>query len=310
MKISVVVPVYGCPEALQPLCSRVIATVNRIGCEYEIILVNDGCPRGSWGIIEKLCETNNKIIGVNLSRNFGQINATNAGLELSTGDYVVLMDCDLQDPPEAIEDLFLEISKGYDIVFAARKDRKDKGIVKATSRLFYKIYNHSVEGHFDPDIANYCMVRRYIVDMYCQIPEHDKAYTVLLSWMGFKTSTLSIVGEERAEGKSSYNLGKKINMAIDMLTSQSNKPLISLVKIGAVIDVIAVVYLVVQLAIFFVEGDTPSGWMSLTAIVILLGGIQLMALGVIGIYIGKMFNELKNRQPYYIQEIINQDRND
>lgn len=305
MKMSVVVPVYGCPEALHPLHERLCNTLSRITEDYEIILVNDGCPKGSWNRVAEICNRDKHVIGINLSRNFGQVNATNAGLEYASGDYVVLMDCDLQDRPEAILDLYEEAEKGFDIVFAARKDRKDNWFVKFCSKTFYSIYNHMVEGNFNPDIANFCIVRKKIVDEYCAIPEHNKAYTTILSWMGYRTSVLEIEGEERLEGKSSYNFSKRLVLAIDMLTFQSNKPLYFFIKLGVAIGIFAVLYILYQLGIYFVVGGAPSGWMSLIAVVSLLGGIQLVSIGVIGIYIGNIFNETKNRKSYYVQEILN-----
>ena len=310
MKVSVVVPVYGCPEALQPLHERLTDVLNRITKDYEIILVNDGCPKGSWSGIENICKEDKYVIGINLSRNFGQVNATNAGLEYASGDYVVLMDCDLQDRPEAIWDLYEEIEKGYDIVFGARKERKDNWFVKFCSKTFYYIYNRMVEGNFNPDIANFCIVKKRVVDEYNALPEHNKAYTTILSWMGYRTSILELEAEERLEGKSSYNFSKRLALAIDMLTFQSNKPLYFFIKLGVAIGVLAVIYICYQLGIYFVVGGAPSGWMSLIAVVSLLGGIQLVSIGVIGIYIGNIFNETKNRKSYFVQEILNERENE
>lgn len=306
MKMSVVVPVYGCPEALKPLHERLVATLCRITKEYEIILVNDGCPKDSWSEVVKLCKEDKHVIGMNLSRNFGQVNATNAGLEYASGDYVALMDCDLQDRPEALRDLYEEIEKGYDIVFAARKERKDNWFVKFCSKIFYSVYNHMVEGNFNPDIANFCIVRKKVVDEYCALSEHNKAYTTILSWMGYRTSVLEIEGDERLEGKSSYNFSRRLALAVDMLTFQSNKPLYFFIKLGSAIGVFAVLYIIYQMCNYFLIGGAPSGWMSLIAVVSLLGGIQLVSIGVIGIYIGNIFNETKNRKSYYVQEILNE----
>lgn len=306
MKISVVVPVYGCPGAVEPLYQRLTDTLVQITDEYEIILVNDGCPKNSWSKVEKVCKTDRKVVGINLSRNFGQINATNAGIEYSTGEYVILMDCDLQDPPEAILQMYSEIQKGYDIVYVGRKNRKDNPIVKFLSRQFYNVYNYMVEGNYNPAIGNFCIVRRKVVDEYCALPEHKKSFTTILSWMGYRSTVVMIEAEERLEGKSSYNLGKKISLAIDMITFQSNKPLLFFIKFGLIIGVLAVLYIIYQFIIYFAVGGAPSGWMSIIAVVSLLGGIQLVSMGVIGIYIGNIFNETKNRKSYFIQEILNE----
>ncbi len=306
MDISVVVPVYGCPEALNPLCERIIATMAKLKKSYEIVLVNDGCPNGSWKIIEEICQKNKKVVGINLSRNFGQIHSTNAGIAHTRGDYVVLMDCDLQDPPEGIEKLLEEIEKGYDIVFAKRKNRKDGFLAKALSKAFYSVYNHFVDGYFDGDIANFCIVRRRIVDEYNSIEDQNKSFTTTLSWMGYKVSTIEIESEERFEGHSSYTLSKKINLAIDMITSQSNKPLKALMLFGFVMVVISVLYIIYKVVSYFLGNDAPLGWTSLFAAILLVGGIQIISIGGVGIYVGNIFNQTKGMPEYLIQEIINE----
>lgn len=305
MKISVVIPVYGCPEALRPLHERLVNTLKKITEDYEIILVNDACPKDSWSVLQEICAKDKNVVGINLSRNFGQKNATNAGIEYSTGDYVVLMDCDLQDKPEAIEELYHKIQEGYDIVYVARQERKDNFFVKFCSKMFYKVYNYMVEGHFDSDIANYSMVRRQVVDEYCKLPEHNKDFVTILSWMGYRSTIIRVESDKRAEGKSSYNMRRKINLALDMITFQSNKPLHFFIKLGMGIGFFALCYLVYQVAMYFVDGTAPMGWTSTIAIVSLIGGLQLVSLGVIGIYIGNIFNETKNRKSYFIQEILN-----
>ena len=270
MKISVVVPVYGCPAAVKPLHERIKNTLLQITSDYEIILVNDGCPKNSWKEIQAVCSEDRRVIGMNLSRNFGQVNATNAGLEYASGE-----------------------------------NRKDNFFVKFCSRTFYNLYNYIVEGHYNPDVGNYCMVRKKIVEEYCAMPEHNKSFTTILSWMGYRTSTIKVEAEKRLEGKSSYNFKKRLDLAIDMLTFQSNKPLYFFIKIGLLTGTVALFYILYQVITFFTQGDVPEGWTSLVAIVCLIGSIQLVSMGVIGVYIGNIFNETKHRQSYFIQEILN-----
>lgn len=303
--ISVVIPVYGCPQAIKPLCDRLLVTLEKITNNYEIILVNDGCPKNSWVNIMDVCNENNKIIGINLSRNFGQIHATNAGLNMSNGEYVVVIDCDLQDPPEAIELIYKQIKRGYDIVFVKRRDRKDNPITLILSKMFYKIYNHFVEGYYDGDIGNYCIVKRKIVDEYNAIKDQNKSFTTVLSWMGYKTTIVEIKGEERFEGKSSYNLSRKINLAIDMITSQSNKPLKLMVKLGISIAFFSFIYILHRVIIYFVSSNMPEGWTTMVAAIFLMGGIILICLGILGIYIGNIFNQTKDKPEYLIADMIN-----
>ncbi len=305
MKISVVVPVYGCPDALVPLHERLVLVLSKICDSYEIILVNDCCPKGSWNIIKKICAEDKNVVGINLSRNFGQIHATNAGINISKGDYVVLMDCDLQDRPEGILDLYQEIEKGHDIVFAKRMDRKDGKLTLLLSSLFYKVYNYFVDGYYDKDIGNFCIVKRQIVDEYNKIRDNNRSFTTVLSWMGYDTSYVEIESDERYEGKSSYNFKKKMDLAIDMLTSQSNKPLRAIIELGLFIAMLSFIYLMSQVIMYFVVDDIPEGWTSMIASIFLVGGIILICLGGVGIYIGNIFNQTKGLPDYLIMESIN-----
>lgn len=305
MKISVVVPVYGCPEALVPLHERLVLVLSKICDSYEIILVNDCCPKGSWNIIKKICAEDRNVVGINLSRNFGQIHATNAGINISEGDYVVLMDCDLQDRPEGILELYQEIEKGRDIVFAKRKDRKDGKLTLLLSSLFYKVYNYFVDGYYDKDIGNFCIVKRHIVDEYNKIKDNNRSFTTVLSWMGYDTSYVEIESDERYEGKSSYNFKKKMDLAIDMLTSQSNKPLKAIIELGLFIAMLSFIYLMSQVIMYFVVDDILEGWTSMIASIFLVGGIVLICLGGVGIYIGNIFNQTKGLPDYLIMESIN-----
>ena len=310
MDISVVIPVYGCPEAVDPLCERLTKTLTSIVSSYEVILVNDGCPKGSWYEIKKAVNKYQNIKGINLSRNFGQIHATNAGINVTSGDYVVLMDCDLQDKPEGIVDLYNEIKKGKDIVFVKRKDRKDNPITIFFSKMFYRVYNHFVDGYYDADISNFSIATRKIVDEYKKIGDNNKTYITMLCWMGYNSSIIEIEGEERYEGKSSYNFSKKINLAIDMITSQSNKPLKTMIKIGLSIVFLSFVYIAYKIILYFITKDVPEGWTSMIASVFMMGGVTLICLGVVGIYVGNIFTQTKNVPEYFIDEIIEGEIND
>ena len=306
--ISVVIPVYGCPEAVKPLYERLKTTLEQLVESFEIIMVNDSCPKGSWNEIRKICNDDNRVVGVNLSRNFGQIHATNAGISISDGKYLVLMDCDLQDRPEGITDLYTEINKGYDIVFAKRKNRKDSFIVKLLSKMFYKVYNYFVDGYYDGDIGNFCIVKRKIVEEYINIEDYNKSFTTTLAWMGYNVSVIEIESEERYEGNSSYTLNKKINLAIDMITSQSNKPLKTLMMYGAILVGISIVYIIYKSISNLFGNETPDGWTSLFAAILFIGGIQIISIGGVGIYVGNIFNQTKGRPEYLIKEVLNSQR--
>lgn len=303
--ISVVIPVYGCPGALHDLHKRLVETLKKITERYEIILVNDACPYHSWEIIKKICDEDKNVIGVNLSRNFGQIKAITAGLDMSRGEYVVVMDCDLQDRPEGIIELYEKLQEGYDVVFARRKNRKDKAVTKFLSRAFYGVLNYFSDGNYDASICNFNISRRIVIDNYCKMREQNRAFTIFLKWLGFESTVIDVEHDKRAEGKSSYNIRKKLKMATSFITAQSNKPLYMSIYIGMFFALFSLGLIIYCLVNYFTAGDIPSGWTSVFISVYLLGGIILMVLGMIGIYIGNIFEESKGRPLYVIKEKIN-----
>lgn len=308
MDISVVIPVYGCKGALKPLHERLTTTLQKITNNYEIILVNDACPQNSWEEIEKICKEDKKVKGINLARNFGQIKAITAGLDISKGEYVVVMDCDLQDRPEGILELYSKLQEGYDIVFARRLNRKDNVITKTLSKAFYKVYNYFSDGNYDASICNFNISRRIVIDNYCKMREQNRAFTIFLKWLGFKSTVIDVEHDKRAEGKSSYNLKKKIKMAVSFITSQSNKPLYFSIYIGMISALFALIAVIYCLCNYFIAGNIPNGWTSVFISIYLMGGILLMVLGMIGIYIGNIFEEAKHRPLYVIREILNEDK--
>lgn len=310
MKLSVVVPVYGCPEAVLPLCQRVAATARRITEDYEIILVDDACPRGSWIEVEKACARNKNVIGIEMARNFGQIRAITAGLDYTRGDWVVVMDCDLQDRPEGILDLYNKAREGYDVVFARRKDRKDTRLVKWLSERFYKVYGYFTDGNYDNSICNFSISRREVIDQYCRMREQNRAYTLFLKWIGFKQTAIDIEADERYAGKSSYNFRRKINMAAQFITAQSNKPLFLSIRVGMLLAILSFLFIIWQILKYFITGNVPSGWTSTIVSLYFLGGIMLVFMGVLGIYIGYVFNEVKQRPLYIVRDVVNRDRID
>ena len=310
MDISVVIPVYGCRAALPELHRRLCESLKQIVDTFEIILVDDCCPQNSWEEIKKLCEKDKRVVGMHMSRNFGQIKAITAGLDKSRGDWIVVMDCDLQDRPESIIELYNKAQEGYDVVFAKREGRVDSAITKFLSRSFYKVYDYFTDGTFDSSICNFSISKRKVIDAYCRMREQNRAYTMFIRWLGFNQTAINLKADARYEGESSYNMKKKLKMAFEIITSQSNKPLMISVKAGFAIAVIALIYIIYVIVRALVVGDTLAGWPSLIGSVYLMGGILLCALGVVGIYVGNIFNEAKNRPIYVISECINGEEED
>ena len=305
MDISVVIPVYGCREAVPELYKRLVATLEAAGKSFEIIMVDDHCPQGSWEEIEKLCAKDNRVVGIKLSRNFGQMRAITAGLEKSVGDLVTVMDCDLQDRPEFLP-LFLDkIDEGYDIVYSKRKDRKDTFIVKALSRSFYAVYNKLSDMKYDFEVGNYSIAKRKVVDAFLEMKEQNRDYIMFLMWLGYNDTTIELESDERFAGKSSYTFSKKVNLAVSLITAQSNKPLFIAVKLGFILSFAAFLFLIYLVIRNYTLKDLDIGWPSVIASIYMMGGLMLSALGIVGIYIGNIFSESKGRPIYVIDEILN-----
>ncbi len=305
MKISVVIPVYGCREALKELHKRLTKTLVSITNNYEIIFVNDNCPQKSIEVIKEICEKDKKVVGIDLSRNFGQMKAILAGLDYSSGEWVVVMDCDLQDRPEEIPNLYKKAQEGYDIVFARRAKRKDSFFKVLVSKMFYKIYSIAADMNYDSSLCNFSICKRKVIDSYCKMREEHRAYVMYLQWLGFKQAVIDVEHNKRYEGKSSYNFKKRFKMASDILFSQSDKLLKIIVRFGFLvtfISLLAVIYLVIH---YFLHPNTPQGWTSLLAITCLMSGIIISVVGVVGIYVGNIFTQVKERPLYITKEIYN-----
>ena len=306
MDISVVIPVYGCKAALPELYRRLTESLSQITDKYEIILVDDNCPQNSWEEIVKICQKDEKVKGFHLSRNFGQIRAITAGLDKSKGDWIVVMDCDLQDRPEAIVELYQKAQEGYDVVFARRTERVDTAVTKFLSKTFYKVYDYFTDGAFDSSICNFSISKRKVINSYCSMREHNRAFTMFIRWLGFKETAIDLKADARFEGTSSYNLKRKLKMAFEIITSQSNKPWFFSVHAGFLIALCSFLYIVYLMLRALVIGDILSGWTTIVASIYLMGGLLLIAIGVVGIYIGNIFEEVKNRPLYVIAEALNE----
>lgn len=304
MKLSVVVPVYGCKKALPELYRRLKESILGITQDYEIILVNDSCPQNSWETVTELCKKDERVKGIELSRNFGQMKAILAGLDNSSGDWVVVMDCDLQDRPEEIPNLYAKAQEGYDVVFARRKKRKD-GVLKVfLANQFYKIYRFATDGNYDGAVCNFSIVKREVVNNFCRMREVHRGYVTYLKWLGYRQTTIDVEHDQRYEGKSSYSLKKRINMAIELLTSQSDKILRFFASLGFCMSVISFLVIIV-LIIYKCVANVSIGWTSLIATTVLVGGIIVTVVGVVGIYVGNIFMQTKGRPLYVVRQILN-----
>ena len=306
MDISVVIPVYGCRAALTELYRRLVESVSKITNEFEIILVNDNCPQNSWEVIEELCANDKRVQGIELSRNFGQMRAILAGLDYAVGEWIVVMDCDLQDRPEEIVRLYEKAMEGYDVVFARRKERRDNPIKVFLANQFYKVYRFATEGNYDGAVCNFSIVKKNVIANYCRMREQHRGYVMYIRWLGFRQTIIDVEHDARYEGKSSYSLKKRIDMAIELLTSQSDKILKLFVSFGFVMSISAFLA-IIGLIIYHYTAQVAVGWTSLIATNVLIGGIIIVVIGIVGIYVGNIFMQTKDRPLYVIRQMLNED---
>ena len=303
--ISIVTPVYGCSTSLERLYTRLVTTLTQITEDFEIIMVNDASPDNAWETIKDLAQKDSRVKGINFSRNFGQHRAITAGLDYAQGDWVVVMDCDLQDQPEEIIKLYNEVQEGYDIVFGKRIQRKDSHFKQLGSKLFYKVYNYFTESKIDNTVANFSIISSKVVKKIKILREQNRSYPLSVNWVGFKRTNINIEHAKREEGKSSYTLKKLIDLAIDSIVSQSNKPLRLSIKFGFILSFLSLSYAIFLMSRYFIQGTPVEGWTSVMVSIYLIGGLLFANMGMLGLYIGKIFDETKGRPIYIVEQTIN-----
>lgn len=303
--VSIVSPVYRGEKMVAELVRRNVESVSTITDDYEIILVNDASPDNSWEEILKQCATNPKVKGLNLSRNFGQHYAITAGLANVSGEWVVVMDCDLQDQPEEIPNLYGKALEGFDIVHARRMGRKDGFFRRAASAAFHAVYNWLSGLKADGSVANFGIYKRCVIDEYNKMPERARSFPLLVNYLGFKTATIDVHHAERAEGKSSYNLHKLLKLSFDVIVSNSNKPLRVAVGLGFGMAAVAFLLALYNLIARWAGIIQVRGYTTTVFSIWFVGGLLLFMMGVLGLYIGKIFDQVKSRQLFVVKDKVN-----
>ncbi|OHD96867.1 MAG: glycosyltransferase [Sulfurimonas sp. RIFCSPHIGHO2_12_FULL_36_9] len=305
MEISVISPVYGCRESIGELYEKVTATLQKICSSYEIIFVNDNCPQNSWEVISAIAKNDKNVKAIKLSRNFGQHYAITAGIDHCSGKYAIVMDCDLQDKPEEMEKLYKKALEGYDVVHGRRVERQDSFFKSFTSKLFYKTLEYFTDTEHDYTIGNFGIYSRKVIDAVKELKEKSRDFLLLVKIVGFKKTEIAVEHSERVYGKSSYNFSKMLDLAIDSIVSHSNKPLRLIVQFGLMVSMLSFFVAVGLVVAHFTYGFSVEGWTSLMVSMFFLFGILFGILGIIGLYIGKIFDQVKNRPLYIIDEMIN-----
>jgi len=300
--ISVITPVYGCASTLPFLYKRLVDTLQKINPNFEIIMINDASPDQAWEAIKNLTLKDTRIKGINFSRNFGQHKAITAGLDHASGEWIVVMDCDLQDQPEEILKLYEKAQEGYDVVWGQRTQRKDHFFKKLSSKLFHIVYNYFTEQNKDETIANFSIVSQKVIQHISKFREQNRNYPIFVNWAGFRTTEISIAHAPREEGNSSYTFRKLVNMAIDNIVAQSNKPLRLSIKFGFFIALFSILFAFYLILRYFFTGIPVEGWTSVMVSIYFIGGLLFANMGILGLYIGKIFDETKQRPLYIIKE--------
>ena len=301
-KIAVVIPVFQTENIIDTLCKKLILSLSEISNAFEIILIDDGSTDNSWKKINENALFDNRIKGFRLSRNFGQHHAISAGLEKCQSEWIVVMDCDMQDNPDEIIKLYQEAIKGYDIVLARRKNRKDSFFKKFNSKVFYWILSLLSGLKFNGEVGNFGIYHKKVIDNINKLKEPFRFFVSSVKWVGFKSSFVDVTHNQRYEGKSSYNFRKLIYLAVNIIISYSNKPLIIMIYTGIFSAIISLAFIAYNLYLYYSGEITQLGYTSIISSIWLLSGVILSSTGILGIYIGKIYDGIKNRPIYIISE--------
>ncbi len=302
VELSVVVPCFDEAEVLPAFHARMSATCQAAGRTYEIIYVNDGSTDSSWQMIGEFCTSDQSVVGIDLSRNHGHQLALTAGLHHARGAFILIIDADLQDPPELLLPMLTKLEEGADVVFGQRARREGETWFKrTTAAFFYRILNYLADSNIPRDTGDFRLLRRTVLDEFLRLPEQSRFIRGMVSWLGFRQVPLLYERRERAAGISKYPFRKMLHFALDAITSFSTKPLLLATYLGLAAGALAVLVAIYSVYEWLV-GNTIRGWASLMVVVLLIGGAQLFVLGIIGEYLGRLTMQSKNRPLFIIRE--------
>ena len=300
--LSIVSPVYRAEELVDELVRRIQASLTGLTENYEIVLVDDRSTDGSWARIEAQAARDPRVRGLRLSRNFGQHRAVTAGLDYCRSEWVVVLDCDLQDRPEEIPALFAKARQGYDLVLARRTHRQDSRSQKLLSQLFYRVLSYLTETPQDPAVANFGIYHRKVIGAVLAMRESIRYFPTMVRWVGFRVGYLDVTHAERPAGRSSYAISQRLHLGLDILLANSDKPLRLTVKLGLILSGGAFLLVPITLVRYWVGQITQPGYTSLIISIWFFSGLLLAVMGMVGLYIGKTFEQVKNRPIYLVDE--------
>jgi dolichol-phosphate mannosyltransferase len=310
MNYSVVIPVYNEEANIGILYNRMSAVMNELSPDFELIFINDGSRDNTLSLVKALAASDPKVRYIDFSRNFGHQIAVSAGLDACRGERVVIIDADLQDPPELILEMNQKMDEGFQVVYARRKKRKGESVAKLwTARLFYRLLANIASVDIPLDTGDFRIMDRKVVEVLRSMPEQNKFLRGQISWIGFRQTFVEYDRSERQGGKTGYTYGKMFRFALDGITSFSDAPLRLASWMGFLVSGVAFVALVYALYGKFISHDSEPGWASIIVSVLFLGGIQLISLGFIGEYLSRISSNVKQR-PLYVVAETNAEKNE
>ena len=304
-KLSVIIPVFGCLDTIDELYKRLNLNLKKVAKNYEIIFIDDSDNAETWNKLISISKKSKKVLCINLSRNFGQHAAVTAGLENSSGDWIVIMDCDLQDKPEEIINLVENCDKNSEIVFASRKKRSDNFLKKFSSILFYSIMTWLTNIKLDYTVSNFGLYSKNVIRAVLSLEDNHRFFPLMVRWVGFKSKTIAVKHEKRIKGRSSYSLKKLMLISFRTIISFSDKPLRIFMYLGFFISLMSSVVAIYFIYLALNNHISMVGWPSLMVSIWFFGGTLLGVVGLVGIYIGKTFDQTKKRPIYIISKKIN-----
>jgi polyisoprenyl-phosphate glycosyltransferase len=303
IELSIVIPMYNESENIEYLYKKIISSIEKLKISFEVICINDGSRDDTLQKLYMLSKKDKRIKVLDLSRNFGKEIAMTAGIDYSTGNAVVPIDADLQDPPELIKDLYKKWKEGYEVVYAKRSIRKGESFIKKiTAHFFYKIIQKMTNFNIPENTGDFRLMDRKVVNALNELRETHRFMKGLFSWVGFKHTAVTYDRDPRYAGTTKWNYFKLLNLAIEGVTSFSHIPLRIAMYLGFFVSITSFAYAIFIITKKFLYGDIVQGYASIMAVILFLGGIQLIAIGIIGEYVGRTYNESKRRPLYFIRE--------
>lgn len=299
MELSVVIPVYGCDACLSELHRRLRGVLGGMTQDHEIVFVDDGSPDGAWDTLTRLAERDGHVRLLRLSRNFGQHAAITAGLAETSGRWVAVMDCDLQDPPEYLPELYAKAQEGHEVVLGRRRQRRGSWLRRTTGAAYHRLRNRLVNTDMHLNYTNLSLISRKVVDAFLEVRDKDRQYLLIVNWLGFSRATIEVDQDERFAGRSAYSWRSLVRVAVDGMFFQSTALLRWIVYLGFVLAALGVLLASYTMLVYILGRPLPD-WTGLPVLLLILSGFIIVSTGVSGLYVGKIFDQVKGRPLYVI----------